>query len=254
MFTLLFVSAMAYPAKMEYVRIFNNYEIEAKYEGATPFRGDYVVDHVLYSADGETGSLPLIRLTSEGMRLSYDGNTSVPFELIGKFRYAPPADDSTAGVWELQTGTVSGDLYRLTVNSDGDVILDHYVNLNLTSSWKLTPLDILQVEFKNKVTRTYISPEWFKNGDYSENIDLLKPRRFSSEFLITLIFSCEMPDTITINEEIHRSEEIQINSIELTKDENGLFCFDFADVDEEGAYVIYRIEYADGEIIFCILC
>lgn len=253
-FALLFVAAMAYPAKMEYVRILNSYEIEAKYEGVTPFRGDYVVDDVLYSTDGETGPLPLIRLTAEGMRFSYSSNTSAPFDLVGKLRYAPPADDPTAGVWELQTGAVSGDLYRLTVNDEGDVILDHYVNLEQKSSWKLTLLDILWVELKNKFTRTYFYPEWFENGDYSDNIDLLKPRRFGSEFLITLIFNCEMPDTITIEEEIHRGDEIQINSLVLTKDEKGLFSFDFADVDEEGAYVIYRIAHADGQMIFCILC
>ena len=71
---------------------------------------------------------------------------------------------------------------------------------------------------------------------------------------ITLIYSCEVPDTITIEEEIHRADEIQINNLELTKDEKGLFSFDFAEVDEEGTYVIYRIAYAGGEIIFCILC
>ncbi|MBQ7898376.1 MAG: MerR family transcriptional regulator [Bacteroidales bacterium] len=253
-FALLFAAAMAYPAKMEFVRIFNSYETEAKYEGETPFRGDYAVDEVLYSTDEETGTLPLIRLTAEGMRISYSGNTSVPFDLIGKFSYAPPADDPTAGVWELQTGTASGDLYRLTVNSEGDVILDHYENLELESSWKLTLLDVLQVEFKNKVTRTYITPEWFEYGDFSNNIDLLKPRRFGTEFLITLMFSCEIPDTITIEEEIHRADEIKINSLELIKDEKGLFSFEFPDVDEDAAYVIYRIAHADGEIIFCVLC
>lgn len=251
---LLFVAAMAYPAKMEFVRIFNSNEIEAKYEGVTPFRGDYVVEEVLYSTDAETVSLPLIRLTAEGMRFSYSGNTSAPFELIGKFKYVPPADDPTAGVWEVQTGAASGDLYRLTVDAEGNVILDHYVKLELKSSWKLKLLDILQVEFKNKVTRTYITPDWFTGGDYSENIDLLNPHRFGSEFLVTLIFNCEMPDTITIEEEIHRADEIQINSLELTKDEKGLFSFDFTEVDEEGAYVIYRIAYAGGEIIFCVLC
>lgn len=253
-FALFFVAAMAYPAKMEFDRIFTSNEIEAKYEGVTPFRGDYVVEEVLYSTDVEPSALPLIRLTAEGMRFSYSGNTSVPFELIGKFKYAPPADDPTAGVWELQTGAASGDLYRLVVDAEDNVILDHYVNLELKSSWKLNLLDILQVEFKNKVTRTYITPDWFADGDYSEDIDLLKPHRFGSEFLITLIYSCEVPDTITIEEEIHRADEIQINNLELTKDEKGLFSFDFAEVDEEGTYVIYRIAYACGEIIFCILC
>lgn len=253
-FSVLLVALMAYPAKMEYVRIFNNPAAEAKYEGVSPFRGDYAVEEVLYSTDDETDPLPLVGLGAEKLWYSYNGNTYEPFDLIGQFKYAPPADDPTAGVWELQTGPASGDLYRLIVNDSGEVILDHYENLELKSSWKLIDLYILQVELKSKLTREYIVPEWFMNGDYSENIALLKPRQFGSDFLITLIFSCEMPDTITIEEEIHRADEIQINSIELTKDEKGLFSFNFADVDEDGAYVIYRIEYAEGEIISCILC
>ena len=140
------------------------------------------------------------------------------------------------------------------LNDNGDVILDHYEDLELRSSWKLIDLYILRVEFKSKLTRTYIVPEWFENGDYSDNIDLLKPSRFGSGFLITLIFNCEMPDTITIEEEIHRTDEIQINTLELSKEENGLFSFDYPNVGETGEYVIYRITHADGEIIFCILC
>ena len=63
-----------------------------------------------------------------------------------------------------------------------------------------------------------------------------------------------MPDTIIIEEEIHRTDEIQINTLELSKEENGLFSFDYPNVGETGEYVIYRITHADGEIIFCILC
>ena len=157
-------------------------------------------------------------------------------------------------MWELQTGPASGDLYRLTVNDNGDIILDHYKNLELKSSWKLIDLYILQVELKSKLTRTYIVPEWFSNGDYYDNIDLLKPNRFGSDFLITLIFNCEMPDTITIEEEIHRTDEIQINTLELTKNEKGLYSFDFPAVGEDGAYVIYRIPYLTGDILFCVMC
>lgn len=253
-FAVMFVVLMAYPAKMEYVRIFNNPNIEAKYEGETPFRGDFAVEEVLYSAEGETEQLPLVGLSARKLYFSFSGNTYEPFELIGEFKYVPPADDPTAGVWELQTGPASGDLYRLTLNDNGDVILDHYEDLELRSSWKLIDLYILRVEFKSKLTRTYIVPEWFENGDYSDNIDLLKPSRFGSGFLITLIFNCEIPDTITIEEEIHRTDEIQINTLELSKEENGLFSFDYPNVGETGEYVIYRITHADGEIIFCILC
>ena len=253
-FIVLFIAAMAYPAKMEYVRIFNSNEIEAKYEGVTPFRGDFAVEEILYSAEVETDPLPLVGLSTKKLFFSYSRNTYEPFELIGEFKYAPPADDPTAGVWELQTGPASGDLYRLIVNDNGDIILDYYKDLELKSSWKLIDLYILQVELKNKLTRTYIVPEWFENGDYSDNIDHLKPNRFGSNFLITLIFNREMPEKITIEEEIHRTDEIQINTLELTKDENGLFCFEFANVDEDGAYVIYRIAHAGGDLIFCVLC
>ena len=253
-FAVLFLAAMSYPAKMEYARIFNNPTIEAKYEGVTPFRGDFAVAEVLYSATDEQTPLPLIGLGAEKLWFSYTGNTSEPFDLIGEFKYAPPVDDPTAGVWELQPGSASGALYRLTVDDNGDVILDHYENLELKSSWKLIDLYILQVEFKNKLTRTYLVPEWFENGDYSENIELLKPRRFDSEFLITLIFNCEMPDTITIEEEIHRADGIKINTLELTKNEKGLFSYDFANVDEDSTYVIYRIVHAGGSLIFCVLC
>lgn len=253
-FSVLFVAAMAYPARMEYVRIFNNPAIEVKYEGETPFRGDFAVEDVLYSAEGETDPLPLVGLSAQKLYFSYSGNTREQFELIGEFKYAPPSDDPTAGVWELQTGPASGDLYRLTINDNGDVILDHYKNLELKSSWKLIDLYILQVELKSKLTRTYIVPEWFENGDYSDNIDLLKPSRFGSDFLITLIFNCETPDTITIEEEIHRTDEIQINTLELTKNEKGLYSFDFPAVSEDGAYVIYRIPYLTGDILFCVMC
>lgn len=253
-FTVLFIAAMAYPAKMEYVRFFNTPSIEIKYQGETPFRGDFAVAEVLYSANGEQDQLPLIGLGAEKMWFSYAGNTSDPFELVGEFKYTPPDDSPASGVWELQTGPASSDLYRLIVNDGGDVILDHYKNLELKSSWKLIDLYILQVEFKNKLTRTYIVPEWFEDGDYSENIELIKPRRFGSGFLITLIFNCEMPDKISIDEEIHLADEIQINTLELTKDEKGLFCFNFPDIDEDCAYVIYRISHADGALIFCVLC
>ena len=253
-FAVMFVVLMAYPAKMEYVRIFNNPNIEAKYEGETPFRGDFAVEEVLYSAEGETDPLPLVGLSAQKLYFSYSGNTYEKFDLIGEFKYAPQADDPTSGVWELQSGPASGDLYRLTVKGNGDNILDHYENLELKSSWKLIDLYILQVEFKSKLTRTYIVPEWFENGDYSGNIDLLKPSRFGSDFLITLTFNSEMPDTITIEEEIHRKDEIQINTLELTKDDNGLYSFNFTDVDEDEAYVIYRIPYLTGDILFCIMC
>ena len=253
-FTVLFIAAMAYPAKMEYDRIFGNPTIAAKYEGKTPFRGDFAVKEVLYSAESEPNQLPLIGLSAEKLWFSYNRNTYEPFELIGQFQYAPPADDPSAGVWELQTGPASGDLYRLMVDDKGDMILNYYKDLDLKRSWKLIELYILQVEFKSKLTRTYIVPEWFENGDYSNNIDFLKPGRFGSDFQITLIFNCEMPDAITIEEEIYLADEIQINTLELTKDEKGLFSFNFPSVDEDGAYVIYRIAHAGGELIFCVLC
>ena len=251
-FTVLFIAAMAYPAQMEYDRIFNKPTMETKYEGVTPFRGDFAVAEVLYSAAGKPDQLPLVGLGAGKLQFSYSGNTYEPFELIGEFKYAPPADDPTAGVWELQTGPASGDLYRLIANDDGDLILDHYENLELKSSWKLIELYILQVELAGKRTRTYLVPEWFEDGEYSDNIDLLKPTRFGSDFSITLIFNSEMPDTIYIEEEIHRSEEIQINYLELTKNEKGLFSFDFAHTGEEWTHVIYRFPYLTGEIIFCI--
>ena len=62
-----------------------------------------------------------------------------------------------------------------------------------------------------------------------------------------------MPNTITNEEEIHRDDEIQINTLELTKDEKGLYSFDFPCVDGDGAYVIYRIPYMTGDILFCIM-
>ena len=253
-FTLLFIAAMAYPAKMEYERIFSNPTIETKYKGETPFRGDFAVAEVLYSAAGEQEQLPLVGLSTQKLWFSSTGNTSESFDLVGEFKYAPPDDDPTAGVWELQIGPASSELYRLIVYDNGDVILDHYQDLELKSSWKLIDLYILQVEFKNKLTRTYIVPEWFENGNYSDNIELLKPRRFGSDFLITLIFNCEMPDTITIEEEIHRIDEIQINTLELTKDDKGLFSFTLPSVDEDSAYVIYRIAHANGYLLFCVLC
>lgn len=252
-FTVLFLAAMAYPAKMEYVRILNNPTMEAKYEGVTPFRGDFAVAQVLYSATGEEEQLPLIGLGAEKLWLSYSGNTSEAFDLVGEFKYAPPDDDPTAGVWELQTGPASGDLYHLIVNDHEVIILDHYQNLELKSSWKLIDLYILQVEFKNKLTRTYIVPEWFENGDYENNIDLLKPIRLGSDFRITLLFKCETPDTITIEEEIHRADEIQINTLELAKDEQGFYSFNLPDT-EDVTYVIYRIVHAGGELVFCVLC
>ena len=253
-FTLLFVAAMVYPAKMEFVRVFNNPTIETRYKGQTPFQGNFAVENVLYSAEGEQDQLPIIGLSAEKLWFSYSGNTHEPFELIGQFEYAPPSDNPTAGVWELQTGSVSNDIYQLIVDGSGDVILDHYEDLELKSRWKLIDLHILQVEFKSKLTKTYIVPEWFENGEYANNIDLLKPRRFGSEFQITLLFNCETPDTIIIEEEIHRADGIQTNTLELSKDEKGLFVFDFASVDGDGTYVIYRIAHAGGEHIFCVLC
>ena len=254
LFALLFAVCMIYPAKMEYARIFLNSEAEAKYQGETPFLSDYAVDKILYSATNEEEPLPLIRLTADELWFSYDGNTKNPFTLIGSFKYAPPGQDPTAGVWELQTDSVSNGLYKLRVDEKGDVILDHYVNLDLHSSWKLIDLDILQVEYQNNLTRTYVVPEWFEYGDYDGNIDLLKPSRFGSEFTVTIIFNCDMPDTIVIKEEIHRTEDVQINRLILNKDEKGLYCFKFKKADDAVNYVIYRMAHANGELMFCILC
>ena len=253
-FILLFLAAMAYPAKMEYTRILQSNMENIKHQGETPFLGDYAVDEVLYSAESNREPLPLIRLSAEGMRFNYSGNTSEPYEWIGEFEYAPPADDPAAGVWELKTGTNSDDLYRLTVNDTGDVTLDHYVNLTQKSSWKLILLDSIWVEFKNNMTRAYFYPEWFENGDYGGKIEVLKPRRFGSEFTITLIPFCEMPETITIKEEIHHAYETIINNVKLKQNESGSYSFIFPNVNEDGTYVVYRIEHANGEIIFCVLC
>ncbi|MBR4291000.1 MAG: MerR family transcriptional regulator [Oscillospiraceae bacterium] len=253
-FAVLLAAVMAYPAKMEFIRIFDAAGIETPaYEGVSPFYHDYTVEKVLYSADGVASGLPVIRMTADEMKFSYSGSTAPDaFETIGTFRHTPPEDDPAAGIWKLQIGAASDKFYHLQADGKGSVTLDCYDNFVLQWSWELTSLDVLQLEYKHILYRFYTVPEWFAQGSYDGNIDQLHPKRISAG-TISLIFSAELPDSIVIQEEIHTGAEVKTNNVVLTKGNGYRYSFEFEGIDAENGYVLYRIPYAGGEYIFCIL-
>lgn len=250
-FFAVFLAAMAYPAKMEFVRIFSTDEIT--YSGETPFIGDYKVEQVIYPVDADDIELPIIRLVLQEMSFSYDKNTAGSFEPIGTFGYAPPNDDPTVGLWELQTGSVSDTLYQLRIEENEDILLDCYENFELQWSWKLKRLDIIDVEFKNNITTYYTAPEWFEEGIFDGNIDILRPRRPGSDGTITLIFRTEVPDSIVIEEEIHRGTDVKIRQIQLNKNQYGRFSIEYEPLEEADFYILYRVPYEDGSFLFCVV-
>jgi len=250
-FFAVFLAAMAYPAKMEFVRIFSTDKIT--YFGETPFIGDYKVEQVIYPEDADAIELPIIRLVLQEMSFSYDGNTGGSFKPIGTFRYAPPNDDPTVGLWELQTGSASDTLYQLRIVESEDILLDCYENFELQWSWKLKCLDVMDVEFKNIITTYYTAPEWFEEGNFNGNIDLLRPRRPGSDGTITLIFRDDVPNSIMIEAEIHRGQEIEIQQIQLFKNQYGRFSIEYEPLEEADFYILYRVPYEDGSFLFCVL-
>ena len=254
LFLTLLSVVMAYPAKEEFTRIFDSNDLQIRYEGETPFDGDYMVEEVLYCADSENSVLPLVRLTANEMRFSCSGNTAGDYALAGTFRYAPPAEDPSAGVWELQAGSAADTLYRLTADGEGGVVLDCYENLEWKHSWKLKSLDVLNVEFRNSLTRLYIAPQWYEQGSFDGNVEALRPKRITSKMTVTLHFDTDMPESMVIRKEIYRGEQAETKDMELHRDEKGNYQFEHQSVNEDGDYILYRIGYAGGELLFAVLC
>ena len=259
LFFILFIPLTLYPMMNRAESVTPEKEDSPIYAGPNPLRYDYQVEEVLYAIDEnyETRDLPILVFSNGQLTFSYMGSNKIgtfrdESEVIGTFGYVPPANDPDAGVWELSPGSATEDLYQFRVEADGSCVLDHYTNMELQWTWKLSRVDMLDIELKNEYTKTYLTPRWCKAGAFKTELAEEIGIRLPYATTMTLIFDENKPGEITITEELFVNGKATLREHTAAADEYGLLSFDLIPPEIPGAsHSIFRIPYNGGEYIVC---
>lgn len=251
LFAVLFVAAMAYPVRSEYQRFISN--IEPTYQGDTPFFNIYRIEEAENYTDEHLEQPPLIEIGNGDLRFFHKNYTQSAFNTIGVFEYAPPNDDPYIGLWQMHSDADPDQLYELRIDEEGNVNL-HYYEYGLPIwSWKLSRVNTLDVGFLNRLQSNYIRCEWYGDGMYTGDMDLLQIERISADTNLTFIFVENAPSVLNIVEERIQYGSITTSKINLYPQENGTFAFPIKPEDiPEDTTIIYHIPYANGEYIFAV--
>lgn len=219
-----------------------------------PFSHDYCVAQVLYPEGGEADGVMVHMNSVLGveykLRMSrYAGDR----EEIGSFTYTEPLPGQTElGIWQLIPPAEPASLYRVAVEADDSVTLSYYEADILQYRWLLTPVDTCTGTVKTIGKTVSMRPEWYPEGSPD-------PEPYFK--LVSVVKSATMNlgdqglsgDTLTLVEEYHHGDAVEITTHTLTRGKNGSFTLKLETrYDGVEEYALYRIPYLDGEYRFTL--
>ena len=217
-----------------------------------PFTHDYCVAQVLYPEDGEAEGVVVHMNSVLGvqykLRMSrYAGDR----EEIGAFTYTDPLPGQTElGLWQLVPSENPDSLYRVAVEADENVTLSYYEEEVLCYRWLLTPVDTCTGSVVTFGKTVSMRPEWYPEGSPDPE-PYFKLVSVVNKATLNLGDQGLAGETLTLVEEYHHGNSVEITTHILTRGENGGFSLKLETrYDGVEEYALYRIPYLDGEYRF----
>ena len=219
-----------------------------------PFTHDYCVAQVLYPEDGEAEGVVVHMNSVLGvqykLRMSrYAGDR----EEIGAFTYTDPLPGQTElGLWQLVPSENPDSLYRVAVEADENVTLSYYEEEVLCYRWLLTPVDTCTGSVVTFGKTVSMRPEWYPEGSPDPE-PYFKLVSVVNKATLNLGDQGLAGETLTLVEEYHHGNSVEITTHILTRGENGGFSLKLETrYDGVEEYALYRIPYLDGEYRFTL--
>lgn len=219
-----------------------------------PFTRDYCVSQVLYPEDGDAGGVVVHMNSVLGVEYRvYFSRYAGDREQIGDFTYTQPLQGQTElGIWQSVPPGEPAALYRVAVEEDESVTLSYYVDEVLSCRWLLAPVDTCSGSVVTIGKTVSMSPSWYPTGspDPEPYFKLVSVVR---KAVLYLGIRDLEGDTLTLVEEYHHADTVEITTHTLTRNEKGNFSMELQTrYDGVEEYALYRIPYLDGEYRFTL--
>jgi len=219
-----------------------------------PFTHDYCVAQVLYPEKGEAEGVVVHMNSVLGVQyklyLSYYAGDR---EEIGEFIYTEPIPGQTElGIWQLIPGENPATLYRVAVEADEGVTLAYYEDEVLQYRWLLTPVDTCTGSVATIGKTISMRPEWYPAGSPDPE-PYFKLVSVVNKATLNLGDQGKAGETLTLVEEYHHGDSVEITTHTLSRGKNGGFSLELETrYDGVEEYALYRIPYLDGEYRFTL--
>ena len=219
-----------------------------------PFMHDYCVSRVLYPEDGDADGVMVHMNSVLGVQYKlylsrYHGDR----EEIGYFTYVEPIPGQTElGIWQTVPPEAPDSLYRVTVEADESVTLSLYDDEVLQYRWLLTPVDTCTGSVITVGKTISMRPEWYPAGSPDPE-PYFKLVSVAGTATLNLGDQGLSGDTLTLVEEYHHEDKVEIITHTLTRNEKGSFTLKLETrYDGVEEYALYRIPYLEGEYRFTL--
>ena len=219
-----------------------------------PFTHDYCVAQVLYPEEGEAEGVVVHMNSVLGVQYKlYLSHYAGDREEIGEFIYTEPIPGQTElGIWQLIPGENPASLYRVAVEADEGVTLAYYEDEVLQYRWLLTPVDTCTGSVATIGKTISMRPEWYPAGSPDPE-PYFKLVSVVNKATLNLGDQGKAGDTLTLVEEYHHGDSVEVTTHTLTRGKNGSFTLKLETrYDGVEEYALYRIPYLDGEYRFTL--
>ena len=211
-----------------------------------PFNSrDYRVTEVLA---GDPENIPMVYLgSSTYVSLDYPGENDLKLE--GGFTYiTQPEGAKIKGIWELLDGET---LYRVTLEADDSITMACLENGQTLWAYVLEPSPTMGCTIRDVLGSTLAGVDWY----YADSVDTSSVSgglHLRGKGTVKLSVPGES-ETVTIYEEFRDGDQVEFQTMILTKDQRGFVEF-YRETDPEGGKQtgIYRIPYQDGEFVMVL--
>ena len=224
---------------------------DGSFNSANPFGNRYRVAEILYPTETTDGELPIVNLNDFRMEMELDYQGAEDVQPGGSFAHVVlPANSPLLGVWELVPEEDPHTLYRITVEADGSILLSCLKAEQLQWKYRLTESDVMLCSIKDLLGMTAFRPEWYYEGTYRPDTDVLSGIRVNGSG--TMTFSLPVQgEILTVEEAFYHNGSLESRKIHtLSPDEKGVFSLPvISRHDDRNQLGIYRIPYAGGEFV-----
>lgn len=219
-----------------------------------PFQHDYCVSQVLYPQDGEADGVMVHMNSVLGVQYKlYLSHYAGDWEEIGEFTYTEPLPgQAELGIWQRISQEDPKVLYRVAVEADEGVTLSCYENEVLYYRWLLKPVDTCTGSVATIGKTISMRPEWYPEGspDPEPYYKLVSVVKTATMHLGIYDFD---GDTLTLVEEYHHGDSVEITTHSLHRNEKGGFTLELETrYDGVEEYALYRIPHLEGEYRFTL--
>ena len=219
-----------------------------------PFMHDYCVAQVLYPEEGEADGVVVHMNSVLGVQYKlYLSHYASDREEIGDFSYTEPIPGQTElGIWQLVPSENPDSLYRVAVEADESVTLSYYEEEVLQYRWLLTPVDTCTGSVVTFGKTVSMRPEWYPEGSPDPE-PYFKLVSVVNKATLNLGDQGLAGDMLTLVEEYHHGDSVEITTHTLSRGKNGGFSLKLETrYDGVEEYALYRIPYLDGEYRFTL--